>query len=172
MRSRAIAFAIVASVPIALVAVASLVQWIPRFFDPCYEWGTARAGSTPTRHIRKGQLGSVVAPPNGFYSAQTQGPCARQMSATTETRGHAEKRLAIVSGGLLIASALGLAGVLRSMPLVTITGSAILFLESIALVFTLSPLTLFAGILLLLAARQIRLAKGRLSASGNDTHAA
>ncbi len=66
-------------------------------------------------------------------------------------------RLTIVSGGLLIASVLGVAGVFSSRPLLTVIGSVILFLESIAAIFSLAPFTFLAAILLLLAARQTSL---------------
>ena len=165
MRRRALILAFVASVPIAFVAFVSLIQWIPRFSDPCFEWGTARRGDLSTHNVRKGQLGSAVLPPGGLPIRQAQNPCANRISATSETRAQAAKRLIIVPGGLLVASALGLFGVLRSIPLLTAIGSAILVLESIAAIFTLAPLLLTAAILLLLAARQTRLATNRFSAS-------
>ncbi len=96
-------------------------------------------------------------------SAKRENPCAQHVSATTETKEEAGRRLIVVSGGLFIASVLGIVGVLSSMPLLTVTGSMILFLESIAAIFNLAPFTFVAAILLLLAARQTSLAKRKIS---------
>jgi hypothetical protein len=64
----------------------------------------------------------------------------------------------LVSGGLLLGSALGLFGVLYAFPLLTIAGAAILVVESL-LIFSLAPSTFAGGALLLLAARRTTLEK-------------
>lgn len=163
MRTGAITFSLVASIPVALVAFASLVQWVPRFFDPCFEWGTARAGAGSTPGVRSGQMGSALSTASGPRPSSGQNSCGRRLSVTSETRAQAGTRLLIVPGGLLIASALGILGAMRSVPLLTIAGSAILALESIATIFTLAPITLLAALMLALAARQTNLAKRSLS---------
>lgn len=80
-------------------------------------------------------------------------PCMRRSSGSTETRSDAVWRLVTVPVGLFIAGFLGIAGVVASKPLLTAAGSVILFIESFV-IFSVAPLTLFAGVLLLLAARQ------------------
>jgi hypothetical protein len=148
MRSRAVTFALLGALPTALLAVVVLIRSVPKFFDPCLQWGAGREEGSSLSGRGKSYSSSLALPLGG------QGPCAQRIAATSETKAQAVARLALAPGGILIGSILGLLGVLLSAPALTIFAASIMFLESIALVFSFAPLTLAAGVFFLLAARE------------------
>jgi hypothetical protein len=141
MRSRAILFALIGAAPAGLLVAALSVRSVHRFFDPCLQWGVGALNDSGN------VTAYVVLPPGG------QGPCAKSISTTPETKAQALTLLVLVNGGILIGSALGVVGALRSLPWLSVFAAAIMFCESIV-VFSIFPLTLLAGGFFLLAARE------------------
>lgn len=116
----------------ALVLAASAV---PAFFDPCHEWGMRSGGSV------------AIAP----------GDACQSRSATSETKGEAVLRMAIVFGGTIVASSLGAVGALRGLRPPLLVGAAMLFALSVLLFFGASIaflLVLGAAVLFLVAGLQ------------------
>jgi hypothetical protein len=124
---------LVATLPIAVFAVVSLVSQLPDFFNPCLKWGMASGGS---------------------ISVSSAGPCSTA-GGISETIPQAVLRLALIQGGILIAIGLGMVGFLRSRSPLLIAGSVILFAESVPFVFDgLFVLTLPPAVFLMWVARR------------------
>ena len=135
------------AVPIAVIAVISLIIQVPDFFNPCLKWGMSSGGS---------------------ISVSSAGPCLTA-GGSSETIRQAILRLALIQGGILTAIGLGLIGVLRSRSAPLIVGSVILFLESIPLVFDgLFVFTLLAAGSLLWSRRGLTRAKSTITLPGNQ----
>lgn len=97
----------------SVFAIVTLVLQVPLFFNQCHEWGSSSA-----------QL-----------ILQESGPCSEGVSSSSETRGGALMRTFLIQGGTLLAVGLGLAGVLRGNSAYCVLAAAILFAESVPLVF-------------------------------------
>lgn len=150
MSRRALTLAIIGAVPVLSLAIFSAIPLVSRFSDPCMQWGVGKVDRTASPGFRSGQFAAALPPP-GY--AMRNDPCMRRSSGSPETRDEAVWRLVTIPFGLFIASFLGIGGVVSSRPWITAAGSVILFVESIV-IFSLAPLTLFAAVLLLLAARK------------------
>ena len=125
MRNRAVALALAGAFFPTLLAIWSIRQTLPRFSDPCFQWGVA--GHAAVR-IARGA------------------PCA-SVSGTSETRGEAAVRLALVAGGILAAGVLAVAGACAQRPLLPV----LMLMESLQ---SFAWLTVLAAALFLLAARE------------------
>ena len=151
-RNLALILALIAAAPVGLLGIGSLVHSVPKFFDPCLQWGSVQQRVVSNSSYAKGNLSSAL--------VREPGPCTQRISATTETKAEALMRLILVSGGLDAAGTLGILGALGSLPLLTVSGAVILFLESLALIFSFAPLTIASAMLLLIAAWKIHLENG------------
>jgi hypothetical protein len=150
MSRSALTLAIAGAVPVLLIAAFSSIQMVSRLADPCMQWGVGRVDRTLSQGFREGQFSAALRPPG---HAIGNDPCMRRSSGSTETKSETIRRLVTIPLGLFIASILGVAGVVSSKPLMTAAGSVILLGESI-IIFSLAPVTLFAAVVLLLAARK------------------
>jgi hypothetical protein len=130
MRSKVFLVAMLTSLPIGLVSVSALIREARDLLDPCLHWGESSDS---------GSLMSL--PPPG---AQPGSPCATRVSGTAETRQGSILRTFGVSGGILLAVALGIIGAARSRyNLVFLTGWS-MFL-AIPILFSVWPLAFLAG---------------------------
>ena len=124
---RLVLVALVATLPIASLAVVSVANRLPDFFNPCFTWGM-------------GSGGVVIVSPNG--------PCS-SAGGTSDTVPQAILTMILVQGGILLAAAFGVIGVFRTSKSVIKTASVLLFLESAPFVFdgffvlTIPPAILF-----------------------------
>ena len=148
---RALILAIIAGVPVLVIAILSALQIMSRLADPCLQWGAGHSQTGSAGEYRSGQFSAVL---RGHYGDSEANSCAARMDATSETRSRAMGMLVAIPCGLVVASLLGVFGALRSRPSLAVAGSIIMFLES-AVMFSLFPLTLAAALLLLLTAWQI-----------------
>jgi hypothetical protein len=124
-----------ASLPITLIAMISLGFELRNFFNPCMVWEAATGGSVAL-----------------FAGAR----CSTGAQASSETALAVAARLSLIQGGILVAVALGMLGVLRSRPKLLIFGSSILLAESFPLVFDgLLVFTLLSAGFFILAARRL-----------------
>ena len=112
-RRQFVIVALVAILPIGILAVTSIAGDFADLVNSCFTWGTVSGGS---------------------ITVSTGGPCS-SAGATSETIPQMLERLAIIQGGILLAAGLGVLGVYGSRPTLLVISSATLFLESIPLVF-------------------------------------
>ena len=105
--------ALAAILPIGILAVTSIAGDVVNLVNPCFAWGAVNGGS---------------------ITVSSGGPCS-SAGGTSETIPQMLARLAIIQGGILLAAGLGVLGVFGSRPILLVVSSAILFLESIPLVF-------------------------------------
>ncbi len=131
MRNRAVLIALVAALPLVLLTAWSSSQMLPRFSDPCYQWGDSQP------------MTRVISPDS---------PC-QSVEGTSQTKFEATLQLFLINGGILIAGALGILGVSLGKPAPTVFGAGLMFLESVPLIFSFAWLTVFVSGMLLLAAR-------------------
>lgn len=150
MWNPAVVLAVVGSVPVGALAIVSATWSISMLLDPCQQWGTPSERSDSLIG-RRGELSGVV-PPEA--TDQNRAPCTGRVSSTTETKEGAVGRLLGISGGLLIASGIGIIGAIRGTRRLVMAGAFVLLIET-AVILTMAPLTLVAAILLFLSARQI-----------------
>jgi hypothetical protein len=129
MRHRAVVIAVLAA--LLLLAAWSLARTLPQFWDRCFQWATPQTA------------GMSISPEPG----------CRSVEGTSETRLQAVARLAVVHGGILLASVLGVLGAVRARPLLVVFGAGLILLESIPLIFSFAFMTVFVSGLFLLAAR-------------------
>lgn len=123
MHDQAKAITIVAVLPVAALAIASLIAEVPQLFDPCVQWGEGARGSISPDDV----------------------PCSR-VTGVSETKRQAVGRLVLVQGSALVASALALIGAFSASPYPLLIGSALLFLISLPLFLGgASLVTLFAS---------------------------
>jgi len=122
MRTRAI-LAVLATLPITLVAVRGIAVDVIGMFDPCTEWGGGDSGS--------------------FYH-ELHEPC-KQYKINGETKTRAAIRLSLVPGLILLAATMGIWGVLRSRWRPSLFGGCVMMMEAIPLIFSVAPLALLAG---------------------------
>ena len=124
---RLTALALVALLPVVSFAVISLASELPQFFNPCFTWGMANGGTV---------------------EVSAAGPCTSS-GGSSETIPQAIMRLALIQGGIILASLFGVAGIIRSGRNLILPAAIILFLESAPFVFdglfvlTIPPAALF-----------------------------
>ena len=131
MHRRSVVIAILGVLPPLILVAWSANQTLKQFYDPCFQWGM------PTE-------ASLSLSPEDPY---------RSIGGTAETKDQAVMRLILIHGGIVIASLLGVLGVLIVRPVVSVLGAGLILLESIPLVFSFGWLTVFASGLLLVASR-------------------
>lgn len=122
----------VLAAPVGGIALWSIGRTASDFADPCATWNY----------------------PTG--EAVRVGPhdTCRQRAVHTESMARSIIRAAIVPGGVLLASVLAIAGVLRSRRRLMIAAGIGMLAETIV-VFTIAPLTLIAGVGFLLLSRGV-----------------
>lgn len=98
--------------PIGILLAGSLAADVHDALNPCFTWGAPDSAS------------GVVSP----------GGACTSSGSTSETLPQMLARDALVSGGILLGGALGVAGVVRRRPILMEAGSALLFVESVPLV--------------------------------------
>lgn len=79
-------------------------------------------------------------------------PCSNRISGTSKTKNEAIIQAVEIPGGLLFASVIGIIGAVASLPLLLLLAGVGLLAESF-FVGSIAPLTVVAGCLLLLSAR-------------------
>ncbi|HEV2120527.1 MAG TPA: hypothetical protein VGS11_10570 [Candidatus Bathyarchaeia archaeon] len=112
-RTQFVILALVTTMPIMILAITSLMGNVAHLVNPCFTWG-AGSGSS--------------------FTVSTGRPCSSSI-ATSQTIPEMLTWLAIIQGGILLGSALGVLGVLRSRPNFLVLSSSIFVLESIPLIF-------------------------------------
>ncbi len=142
MRAKPILLAVLASLPLGLVAVSAVVQEVRDLWDPCLHWGQSSDWGYGT-----------IAP----FSARSSDPCATHVSGTSQTRAGAIMRTLLVPGGILAAIALGVLGATRSRQRLVVTGACLMLVEAVPLIFSVAPLALLAGGVFLWVANRLRL---------------
>jgi hypothetical protein len=115
--------AMLAALPVCILAVRAIGIDVSRLNDPCFSWGDANAGA-------------------GFI--RPNDPCG-QRGGTSETKMQAAARTAAVSGGIILAAVLGIRGVAGSRRKMTAIGASLMILEAIPLALSAWPLALLAG---------------------------
>jgi hypothetical protein len=139
MRAKPILLAVLASLPLGLVAMRAVVLEVRDLRDPCLHWE------------QSSHSGSAVI----FATPRAGDPCATRSSGTSGTMAGSVVRVLLVSGGLLAAIALGILGAARSIyNLVVLTGWS-MFL-AIPIVFSVAPLAIVAGAGFLYVANRLR----------------
>ena len=122
---------VIFGVVIAVAAIGLLITEVPRFSDPCIQWGVDGWS---------GQLPS-------------SGPCRDHVEGTSETKIGAMTRLFLVHGGIILASVFGIIGALRRIPVLSFMAGVLFLLEAIPLVFSFAPLMFVASALFFSIAR-------------------
>jgi len=139
MRTKQLLVAVLAALPIGLVAMRGVALEVRDLLDPCLQWGESNSGS------------SMIPPPG----AQPGNPCSTRVSGTSETRQGSIIRTALVPGGILAAIALGVFGAARSQQRVAGIGAVLMLVEAVPLIFSVAPLAvLTGGVFLWVATRQ------------------
>ncbi len=115
--------------PVAVIAIISIIHYSTRLVSPCVGWA---GGNFPT-------------------SADVKSPC-QSYSVDSRTRAEATLWMAGVSGVILLATGLAMWGTLRSRQAVVIVAGLLMLCEMIPLGLTLWPLALLAGAGLLVVA--------------------
>ena len=141
MRAKPILLAVLASLPLGLVAIRAVVVVVRDFSDPCLQWGE-RSGSGYSTNLS----GALVA----------GDPCVTRASGTSETKAGAIMRTLLVPGGILAAIGLGVLGAARSRHKLVVTGACLMLVEAVPLIFSVAPLALLAGGVFLWVANRIR----------------
>lgn len=108
-----VSLALAVLLPIGILVATPITSSVLNLVNPCFTWGVVNGGS------------ATVSP---------LGPCT-SAGGTSQTITEMVIWLTIIPGGILMGAALGVLGVLRGRPIPLVIGSAILFLESIPLVF-------------------------------------
>jgi len=129
MRTKQLLVAVLASLPIGLVAMRGVALEVRDFVDPCLQWGESNSGS------------SMIPPPG----TQPGNPCSTRVSGTAGTKQGSIIRTALVSGGILAAIALGVFGAARSRPGLVGIGAILMLVEAVPLIFSVAPLALLSG---------------------------
>jgi hypothetical protein len=126
--------ALVAATPVAGIALWSIGHTAMELADPCATWDY---------------------PPQQPVSIQVgpHDPC-RGQSAHMESKGRAVLTAALVPGGLLVAAILAVAGAAASRRRLMVAAGIGMLIETLV-VFTIAPLTLLAGIGVILLARRV-----------------
>lgn len=114
---------ILAALPLAVLTIRAITMDVRGMLDACTQWGAGNSGP--------------------FYHSLDD-PC-RQRTFMSETRRHAAVRLALVPGMILLASTIGIWGVLRSRWKLSLVGGSLMMLEAVPLGFSVWPLALLSG---------------------------
>lgn len=112
-----------AAAPVLVLALVAIGEESFQLANPCVIWGAA-------------ETGSFVRAPHD--------PCSER-TVTSETKKRAGIRMAVVPGGILLGSVLGVLGTTRKNWKLSFIAGILLLLEAMALVFTLWPLSLLAS---------------------------
>jgi len=140
MRVKPILVAVLASLPIGLIAMRAIVMEVRELSDPCVQWGQGSDWGY-----------GRIAP----LSARSSDPCSTRVSGTSETKQGSIIRALLVPGGILAAIALGILGAARSQQRVAGIGAVLMLVEAVPLIFSVAPLAvLTGGVFLWVAARQ------------------
>ena len=138
MRTKQVLVAVLAALPIGLMAMRGVALEVRDLLDPCLQWGEFNSGS------------SMMPPPG----TQAGNPCYTRVSGTSETRQGSIIRTLLVSGGILAAIVLGVFGAARSRPGLVGIGAGLMLVEAVPLIFTVAPLAVLAsGVFLWVAIR-------------------
>lgn len=124
----ALVLSIFAAAPIGAVAIWSIHRTAQRLADPCAIWGSA-------------QMSAAIGPHD---------PC-RAVTVNPGSRAGEALVAAAAPGGLLAFAALAITGAARSRRRRVLAGAIGMLAETVV-VFTIAPLTLAAGLVLLLIA--------------------
>src|SRR5271157_5753168 len=132
MRALATLVAIVASLPPIALAVIIVVNTVPQFSNPCFEWASPSAIS---------------------HTTGPDDPCAAAgRGGTSETKLQALMRLLIIPGGVMVASVLAIWGVLGHRSGLVVLGAVLMFFESLPWLLTMASVAgLTTGAFLLVA---------------------
>ena len=141
MRVKPILVAVLASLPVGLLAMRAIVMEVRDLSDPCLQWGQSSDWGYGT-----------IAP----FSARSSDPCAPRVSGTSETKAGAIVRTLLVPGGILAAIALGVLGAARSRPKLVVIGGCLMLVEAAPLIFSVAPLALLAGGVFLWVANRLQ----------------
>ena len=128
MRKRTWA-AVLAALPISIVAIATTGYFFVQLTSPCVSWG----GDSFNRR------------------AGAEHGC-KQYMGDSRTRTQAALSTAAVQGVILVAAALGIWGTIRSRQAAVIVAGLLMLLEMIPTLFSAAPLALLAGAGFLLVA--------------------
>lgn len=126
---------VLAAAPIAAIAVWSISRTMIELSDPCAAW------DNPPEQPMHAKIGPHDA--------------CRARSEHAESRSRAAIITAIVPGGLLLAAMLAIAGAVLSRRRVVITAGIGMLAETLV-AFTIAPLTLVAGVSILLLSKRLR----------------
>ena len=121
--------------PVAAIAAWSISQAVIELSDPCASW------NYPPEEPVHVQIGPHDA--------------CRARSVHTESKARAAIRAALVPGGLLLAAMLAVAGAALSRRRVVIAAGIVMLTETL-IVFSIAPLTLFAGVSFLLLSKRLQ----------------
>jgi hypothetical protein len=130
--------AAIGSLIMSFFAIRNVVITVPRFSDPCFQWGDGNRRSV--------EAWAVIKPGD---------PC-RSRGGTSESKTQAIVRMLIVSGGILLTAAIGILAIFRLRPVVMVVAGSI-WIAGAFLLWSLAPLALLTGAALMVAAARARL---------------
>jgi hypothetical protein len=116
--------AVLAALPISIVAIGSATFIFSDLVNPCVVWGASNSGSL-------------------YISANH--PC-KEGKGVGETRIRAGIMLVAVQGVILLAAVLGIWGTVRSRQWMVVLAGCLMILEVFPTVFSFWPLALLAGV--------------------------
>ena len=128
---------IVATSPIAGVAVWSIHRTAVELADPCARWES----------IARGQMITASIGPNDV---------CRGVTIHSESKRRTAVVAALVPGGMLTAAFLAVVGAVLSRRRILLAGAFGIFAETIPGLFSIAPLTLVVGLALLFLARRVQ----------------
>jgi hypothetical protein len=126
---------VLAAAPIVAIAIWSISHTMIELSDPCATW------DNPPEQPMHAQIGP-------------HDPC-RARSVHAESKSRAAIITAIVPGGLLVAAMLAIAGAVLSWRRVLIAAGIGMLAETLV-AFTIAPLTLVAGVSILLLSKRLQ----------------
>ena len=141
MRTKQLLVAVLASLPIGVVAMRGVVLEVRDLLDPCRHWAESPSSSS-----------FMILSPRG-------GPCYTGISGTSETKTGAIIRTLLVPGGILAAIALGVLGTARSRPGLVGIGAGLMLVEAVPLIFSVAPLAVLTGCVFLWVANRLKPAR-------------
>jgi hypothetical protein len=126
---------VLATAPVAGIAAWSIGRTVVELSDPCATWGNA-----PDQQV--------------YIRVGPHDPC-RERSVNSESKARAVIVAAFVPGGLLVAATLAIMGATLSRRKMMLTAATGMLAETLV-VFTIAPLTLIAGMSVLLLANRLQ----------------
>lgn len=132
MRRTAISAAILITLPISIVAIASIANYVAELTSPCVVWGGGN-----------------------FHKAADVKTTCKQYSGDSRTRSQAVLWMAGVPGVILMAAVLGVWGAVTSKKIILVVAGLLMLPEVVLLVFSFWPLALLAGVGLLVVAYRL-----------------